>query len=323
VAEDHAGNQSTFDRHVVFDNVQITDISRTPIEFLPTLGDRTTISYSLDRQARVTFKLFDEATDAPVKTFASGEVQGAGAYEYTWDGKTEGGILLPLNGAYYFTIEAQDGTGRIDQYIPPIAQPFSSGFNHVSFNPYRNELLPITFSLQAAARQSLDVKVGGQIVHNLVSSEPFLEGEHKVYWDGRDAGGNLLPKGTTYSIILYQPFGLPENVIITREEALKIDHLRAEAYLIRPGYGEVSRVTYDLPQEAYLTLKIKDPRGNPFKTLIDHELKQARSYELFWDGTNASGLHVSVPGNYTLEFYLENPSRTQSRYRRGNVVVVK
>ena len=258
-----------------------------------------------------------------VKTFASGESQSAGAHSYNWEGKNDSGVLAPLPNAYYFTIEAQDGTGRVDKYIPPVIDSGFFGSNPTQFNPYANDLLPVTFNLSAPARLSLDVFVANQVVYNLGLSEPFTSGDHTIYWDGRDSGGNLIPVGFGYSIFQYVPSGLPENVIITKDETLKVSHLLANQYVIVPVFGEFSKITYELPTNAQVTLNIKDPNGNHVKNVADRELQTQGSYEFSWDGTNDNGGYTAVPGHYTLEFFIEHASQTNSSYRRGNVTVVR
>jgi flagellar hook assembly protein FlgD len=307
---------------VTLDDIHITNVSRSPVQINPLVGETVTLRYAIDKEADVTFKLYDEERDEVVKTFSDNTRQVPGSYEYSWDGKNEAGERLPLPNVYYFTIEAQDGTGRMDRYLAPVPFPVSlTGNNPATFNAYANELLPISFNITHGARVSLSVFVNHVPVRQLTQSEPFSAGDHVVYWDGRDAAGNLILPGFDYIPFSSGPAGLPENAIITKDDTLKVETLRANAYTIVPIWGEVSEITYTLPVQTRVTLNIKDPNGNHFRNVITNELKQAGSYNYLWDGTNDAGDYFTIPGHYTLEFLLENPSRLSSGSRRGNVTV--
>jgi flagellar hook assembly protein FlgD len=112
-------------------------------------------------------------------------------------------------------------------------------------------------------------------------------------------------------------------VIITKNDLLKLDSLRANAYVIGPVLGELSKITYSLARGTRVTLNIKDPNGNHFKNVVSDDLQTAGAYEYFWDGTNDAGNFVTIPGHYTLEFFIETPAQNDSDYRRGNVTVVR
>jgi flagellar hook assembly protein FlgD len=204
---------------------------------------------------------------------------------------------------------------------------FVGGSSPATFNPYANDLLPISFSLSNPGRLSVDVESSGETVESLTYSEPFGTGTQILYWDGRDLSGDLIPGGESFTFFQYAPVGLPENVIITKDETLKVDSLRANAYVIRPVYGEVSKITYVLPRDSVVTLNIKDPNGNHFRNVLTNAYQAANQpenpyYEILWDGTDDDGKYAGVEGHYTLEFFIEDATRTNSKYRRGNVTVV-
>ena len=88
----------------------IADIDPIPAEFA--LGQNypnpfnptTQISYSLPKEASVTFEIYN-MLGVKVRTLMAGEMKGAGQYTTTWDGKDNSGVTMPT-GIYLYRIQA-------------------------------------------------------------------------------------------------------------------------------------------------------------------------------------------------------------------------
>ena len=95
---------------------------------------------------------------------------------------------------------------------------------------------------------------------------------------------------------------MPENVIVLEGDTFQITSLRVQNYLIRPSYRQECELSYSLSHAATVSIRIVDPNGNYFRTLIDGEVQVADTvYTLRWDGTDDQGKILSVEGDYTLE----------------------
>ena len=71
-----------------------------PNPFNPT----TLISYSLPKEAPVTFEVFN-MLGVKIRTLVSGETRSAGTYTVSWDGKNDGGVSMP-SGVYLYRVVA-------------------------------------------------------------------------------------------------------------------------------------------------------------------------------------------------------------------------
>jgi len=97
----------------------VTTVSVSPDPFKPSLGETTTISYTLSEPCRVTIKVFDLAGTL-VRTLKNNVLQGAGAQSVVWDGKDGGGSIVPA-GTYIIRMFVVDKAGnRASPY--PIAK---------------------------------------------------------------------------------------------------------------------------------------------------------------------------------------------------------
>jgi flagellar hook assembly protein FlgD len=57
-------------------------------------------------------------------------------------------------------------------------------------------------------------------------------------------------------------------------------------------FNPVTQITYDIPEDSYIALRIYDLSGAYITSLMD-EISQKGKYTVKWDGTDANGKDVS------------------------------
>jgi flagellar hook assembly protein FlgD len=70
-------------------------------------------------------------------------------------------------------------------------------------------------------------------------------------------------------------------------------------------------------------MKIYDPNGSYFRTLMDAESKTAGSHTIEWDGTDDTGKIISTEGDYSVEVTLTDSSGNVASTRKGSIAVYK
>ena len=331
---DVANHISTTSIKVTVDNIKITDVSAIPQFIEPTQSQTSTISFTLDRQADVTIKIYRldftpsgfsifSVTKTLIATPVNNVTYSAGPNSFAWDGKDDSSSLLPFR-AYAYTIEAVNTEGRTGIYDPSYTSGIVTLENVTitsNFDPYKNEFCEISYDLVAPAWVNIRIYVDNSEVRNLVNYEPRPSEGNTELWDGRDNSGNVV--GTaSYTAKAFAQI-LPENTIVTRNTALQVTSLNAEAYLIVPSYNQISTINYSFSKEAKVTIKIYDPNGNYFRTIQeDTTPRVAGSYSVEWDGANDSGEYVNIEGDYRGEVSLTD-DEGNTVTRNGNIVVYR
>ncbi len=326
---DIAGNVSTEVVTLNLDNIKITNISASPQFINPQLGEASNINFSIDRQADVTIKIYQFNSLNYTKTLAATPVNSitysAGSNSFVWDGKDDNENILPFT-TYIYTIEAVDGESRRRIYDPvysPVTLTITDPAITSSFDPRKNKVCQISYTLSASVWISLKIFAGNTEVRSLVNGEPRPAQNNTEFWDGRNNSGNIV--GTTsYTVSATSAQILPENIIVIRNAGLQITSLKVEPYLIMlPFYNQITTINYSISKESKVTIKIYDPNGNYVCTLQeDTTLRPAGTYSIEWEGTYDNNNCVSIEGDYRVEVTLTDASDNIVT-RNGNVVVYK
>ena len=331
---DKGGNISVNSTVIIVDNFRITNVSASPVFINPAMGDESIISYELDRPANITIEIYrayvtidgygngDFQRDFQM-TLLDNQPRPAGVNSETWNAKDTGGNVLD-HSAYAYVIKASDGTGRSGLYDPEYVRglvTISDCSITPSYNPYANEPVEIKYSLFAPAW----VTIGGDIKKFVIEGEPRMQGENIELWDGRDGFGNIV-EGTPN--LAGKAEILPENVIVIKDDTLKITGVSAQAYVIIPSYGEISTIKYTLSKDASVSIAIRDPNGNNW-TLLESEQQLEGPHSIEWDGTNAEGKLVwpwtadGPQGDYTVEITAFDSANNTTVMRRANIHVYR
>ena len=74
---------------------------------LPLFGEVSTVTYTLNRQVRVTLEIQDP-NGSHFRTLAQNELQTAGPHSVEWDGRDDAGALASVEGSYRVTLTAEE-----------------------------------------------------------------------------------------------------------------------------------------------------------------------------------------------------------------------
>ncbi len=329
--EDAADNRTIVTRQVTLDHITFTNVSAAPMFIEPYLGEQATVAFTLSRPADVTARFYQDVTKQLVRTISL-PARPAGANTVAWNGRTDANAIAPLE-AYYVVLSASDAQGRSGAYTRAQA-PFLGAAPTVNnninpdsqaFDPHKNDVLDVVIQLSAPGRESVRVIAGITPTSPLIMplwSRPLAGQEvHHAIWDGH------LPSGAIYagdrSVYAPVPDALPMNAIVLQRPAIEFQNFRAQAYLIQPGYGEVSTLTYTLSRDANVSIRLTDPNGNATRTLLTNASQTAGPQTIEWNGRADDGRVVSLEGDYTVTLEATDPLSGLTDQRFGNVVVYK
>jgi len=325
---DRAGTVSKLDRLVLLDHLQISAISTSPSVIDPSLGQQASINYTLSRAANLTIRLYHAVTKQLTRTItAPGKPAGANAT--LWNGRASDGAVAPLE-AYYFTIEAIDTAnanrkGTYNNATTPFLGPLPSTTNATvsatNFNPYRNDLVQINYTVNLLGRMTIKIFDASQAtIRTLLNQAIRTAGAQTELWDGRRDNGSLY--NGAFSVFFDAPQAPPANPIVLQQTPLAAN-LRAEAYVIQPVFGEVSTLTYALSRNATITLTVTDPNGNMIRTLLSNVSQTAGAKTAEWNGRTDAGTVVAVEGDYKITLTAVDPVSGMNQTLLGALVVYK
>jgi parallel beta-helix repeat protein len=316
-ATDNAGNDASTQVQVTLDNIQITGVSASPQFFTPG-NATTTISYTLDRAANVTIKIYELNLTAPPDLFGTGWIvnsalvatpvnnaaMSAGLKTSTWNGRDDSAVLLPFK-AYSYSIEAATTSpNRQGYYNPPYAAgraEFANPTATSSFDPYKSESVTIHYELIAPAWVNVKIMDPNLTVvqRDFVTWAPADTGAHDLLWDGRANNGSIV---TAVTRVRGEAQLLPDNSVVTLPRSSALTSVACKPYLFRPVYREITNIQYTIASSAKVAIKVYDPEGVHFVTLQDDSTPRAAgSYSLEWSGTNLAGVRAYKNGNYRVE----------------------
>ncbi len=322
---DRAGNQSTVLVPLVLDNIEITNVNRTPDHIDHRANETVSISYTIDRDALMSVKIYSELTNALIKTLINRAPRSEGDRSEIWDGRNDTGQQVPYE-AYYIGIDAesQANDGRIDQFVDimggsPSFQNYT--IENGNFDPYRNQRYLLHYTVPNPGRQSFFVRntATGTIIRTLVGTEPKLAGNRTEAWDGRTDAGQIFTG--SYNIAWGGATSLRQRTIILQRALSAPTNFSSEAYLIIPVQSEISNLRYSLSSDARITVTVNDPNGNHFKTLVNNEIESAGDHTLVWDGRNDVGEFGATEGSYRVHVSATHPISGDSVESIGLVTV--
>jgi flagellar hook assembly protein FlgD len=317
VVVDNRGNIET-ERVTVFllDHLlEITNISVYPNPFRPLDGETCDIHFEVNNDCAVSVSISDPGYSI-IRTLVDPDVP-AGSNSIVWDGRDDWGTIV-ADDAYTYAIEALDIYGNYAIYDPFFEAEsvyITNATTQPSFNPYMNETCEVSYTLSVDARVTTHFYIPNSPyrVRELMYDASRLAGSHKEYWDGRDDNGRIYPDPVT---TWHRPADLPENFIITESEPLTLTEV--SSYLIISSYGQISTITYNLPRDAMVTIKVYDRDVIYVRTLINYELQLAGENSVYWDGTNDYGELVGTEDRGgPFDFVIE------AQYEEGPPMVVR
>ena|GEM_PF-6442690 len=284
--------------------------------------NNATIFFNLytSTSATVTLKIIPEKQGpAGTPVYQASQICTAtAAYFFTWDGKNSSGQIVP-DDAYLFILQATDSINT-KTYSP--GQPAGTGSMSCSrstYDPYINEPLTVSYSLAQAGRVMIIVNQGNQI-YTIMDSVPHAAGAYTFDWDGRSPSGTIL---NGVAVSCGETTLLRENHIITTGDTPIITEVKTDPYHIGLSFGQFSRITYRLFQQATVTVKLTSPSGATV-ILLNSQLQAAGPQSLEWTGidiADATGNRVviSEEGDYMVWIQAVNPVTGSSSVVRGSL----
>ena len=339
---DNNGNTS-------FDTVEVTvdlgvslSVAKANNTLRPLQAGTAPIQTSITGASPVSIRIKNKAGQV-VRTLINNVTRSAGSYTDLWDGKNDGGLVVP-EGVYYAVLEYIQGgqANTLDLtnttggtlYNPDRTIQGQNCFDCVYvINPFQNQFLNIAFTIPDSMGASevtptiiFGPFLGAEPVVTLLNRQPFGVGTHTIKWDGTDATGQIVvpPPGKTLSLGVIA-FTLPDNGIFV-ESAPQISNVSANPNFFDPSTGDfispsnpTTTITYDLSGTATIALQVINTDTNRLVRTITNANVGAGTHTIAWDGRNDSGIFVDA-GDYRLGLKAADSSGGQSLV---NYVLVK
>ena len=292
---------------VTSESIAVPYVNISPFQIDPSRGESVAIEYATNMNCDITIDITDPAGgDSTVNQLSDAVV--AGVHNLSWDGKNDVNIIVP-KGFYDLTITAIGTSGSTTWTSKggsnTLPSTNSSGAVDVSgFDPYKNIPVQIDFDLSDWA--TIYVRVNCSTANAFPVPDQLLSpGHHTYYWDGRDGNGDIYDG--TFDVYFSAPQGVHVGAVFVESISPQINNLGCNSYRIISTHNEVSTITYDLSDDANVTISIEDPDGSYFATLADEELQTAGLQTVIWDGRDDEGRYVSTEGVYSVTILAEKP----------------
>lgn len=306
-----------------------------PKQIDPTQGETTSFQYWLNKTANVNVKFVNtDDVDKIARTFNYTNVPAGGPYNVTWDGTDESGLYVEC---YFYNVQIDANNGEYIWTNPDATEltyfaPYN-GIDSSDFDPHKNIPAKFTFTSTGWLKPEITVWDAQFSVTDINVICPVLNqrllppGEHSFYWYGR--GGDSVPnpeyRGNIYEGVFYYnetasffpDTAYPATGVRVHDGPVLVyydillSNLRCHPYRIVPTYDEITKITYDLAADANVSVKVTDPDGSLFVTLVDNEFQTAGSKEVLWRGKtgdpNSPGSrYIYKEGVYRVDVKVEN-----------------
>lgn len=298
--------------------VPAVTVGTYPTSFNPSVGEYTTVNYSLNTSAslRVEVKLGNTV----VKTLRAQSEQGAGSYQLIWNGRNADNIIMAAN-SYTVEVYASNNSGSdlktasVTVVSNPVAiAPVVSVYaNPTSIDLGLNQSTTITYTLNTNASLRVDVKQGNTVIKSLRNLSEQGAGTYNLNWDGK----NPTVAVGTYTIEVYATNAGGSDAKTTSVTVVNnpsvtapnVTNLYASPTPFNPN-NENTRVYFNLDKTADTTVAILDG-SNTVKTLVNGASLAAGTYYYEWNGRNTSG---NVVGDkvYTARVTASNTAGTDT-----------
>jgi len=176
--------------------------------FNPSRAESVTFTYALDRADRVSVRVWDP-DGGLVRKVADMAPRAVGTHHERWDGKDDGGRVVP-DEAYVWTVETASGA----TYDP---MALSGGVvADIKDARFDGQAGTVTYRLPAASRVLIRLGVqSGPMLKTLVDWKPRVAGSITEYWDGRDESGLIRLRDNPNFTALITYVTLPDATVIT------------------------------------------------------------------------------------------------------------
>jgi hypothetical protein len=321
---------------MTLDLLSITSVTQNLRLMRPLSGEQLQVGFTLGGPANVALRIYPEAGGALIREITQNFTTG-GAKTMTWDGRTGAGAYV-TDEAYSFAIVASDGP-RLASYDPPAPAGVGAGAGTIdaAYNANKNDFWKMDYTMDHYGRVSMRVTGCTSEPHFPYNWVPFPPGVHPFIWDGRDASGKVVSGAC--DIYFDAPLLMKANSVIVRGTKPAIAgvgtspniEVKSNPYRIAHSYEQISRITYRLDQDSYITVKllppgITDPASPSAIVLTNGALQPARSggqpvdYVVEWKGyedPETNKILVSEEGSYTFAIQATSVATGANALYRG------
>jgi parallel beta-helix repeat protein len=304
---------------------QIAYVRLSTPQIDPTKGEHLTTEYWLNMKPyQVVTSIIDSASQITVREIV--QSANAGVNHFVWDGKDDGNAIVP-SGFYDIRITAEFNgdtatwwSGGYPSYTYP--STYNVVVDSTNFDPYKNFPVKIDFDISDWGKLYLRVDCGSAPYLLMNYDKTLSPGHHTVYWNGRDGNGQI------YEGPFNIYFGVPQGLVFG---AVRVDYLAKQPevsnllcnqYRIIASYHEASTISYELDNDARVTIEIWDPDGNYFTTLLDKTVQTAGVNTVIWDGVDGYGNYISKEGVYSVKVKAEHPDYPELNFTIVGAITV-
>ncbi len=293
-------------------------------------GTNVTTTISAASQVSILIK---NADGDVVRTLVNNEYRDLGSYTDYWNCKGDNGIVVN-DGVYYAvlqyivdgevkTYDVTNTTGG-SRYNPPRENTGGSTSSPKTFEPFKDEFLPVNFTLSRASEVTLFVGVLNTTdtrVKTVINRVPLPSGSHTIYWDGTDDNGNIAepPPGDMLVLGIWGYY-LPDNAIVMTGGKPKITNISADPHYYSPfsekcdaqGNGEGIVLNYSVSEDVdSVELRVYSLENNGLiRTGVQSNISAGEN-TFFWDGKNDNGEYPDI-GDYQVGLIARDATGNES-----------
>jgi flagellar hook assembly protein FlgD len=200
-ATDHAGNHAPRSWTVRVDHTPATLHTTTaPTEFSPNgdgTSDTTSLAWTASERITGVARIVRGVT-----VIRSWAISAAGGGSISWNGRTASGAAVP-DGTYAFRVVGRDAAGNLATTSASIVVDRTLStvrWDRAAFFPQDGDALSsagrVSFTLTRAASVSVGIYSGSTLIRTVWTGRTLAAGLHSWAWDGRDATGAFVARGT-------------------------------------------------------------------------------------------------------------------------------
>jgi type VII secretion-associated serine protease mycosin len=280
--------------------LRFNQISANP--FGPTGSNTTSVSYSLDKAASISIKIYDSAMNL-VKTVQTNTAKNAGTYTFTWNGKNNSNVLVP-SGDYQIELDASAiGVGFQTEYATITVDSEAPSLNN--FDIYRSGMETSGFKYDLSEDSYITFTAYNnvnQLVYTFVSNQ-FQSAGYNTLID-RDAANSI--GITTSGKYIYRIEAKDTAAHITKIEIItylnytgpSLTAVSASVNPFKPTGTSTTALKYTLGDDANVSVRIADSNGTTVRTLATNQAQLKGTKSIAWNGKNDAGAIVP-DGTYT------------------------
>lgn len=289
----------------------VVSVSVNPTSFDPTKGQTTTVSYSLSQPASLSVLV--KLNGSLIKTLRAQSFQDPGSYTLTWNGLSDASVTMGPNNfvveVYADNVSGHDlktaGVTIVNDVVVVTAPHLSSVYaTPTPFNP-NTVNTRVYFTLDKTAHVTVTIMDGSNTIKALVGNTSLSAGTYFYEWNGRDAGGNLVPD-KVYTAKVMADNGANSDtqfasVQVSTGSTGTCNTITSN--FVYPSNVNINntdaQINYVLANSAVVTVRIKDVNGYLIRTLVSQS-QSSGSQMAPWNGRNSNGNLVNS-GTYTYE----------------------